>query len=84
MAKRVRSAADLKKPGADANVKASRRAVRYRAVRVEGEVYLHPLSALHRSAPEYLVYTQVVQTEKRAYLSGGAPGLLCACVGFQS
>lgn len=34
------------------------------------EVYLHPRSALHKLAPEYVVYTQLVRTTKRPYMAG--------------
>lgn len=34
------------------------------------QVFLHPRSALHSSAPEYVVYTQLIRTVKRPYMSG--------------
>ena len=34
------------------------------------QVFLHPSSALHKSAPEWIVYSQLVQTDKRIYMSG--------------
>ncbi len=33
-------------------------------------MYLHPRSALHKLAPEYVVYTQLVRTTKRPYMAG--------------
>lgn len=45
-------------------------AVRYAAASVEEEVYLHPRSALHTTAPEYVVYMQLIRTVKRPYMAG--------------
>lgn len=33
-------------------------------------VFLHPRSALHGSAPELVVYTQLLRTDKRPYMAG--------------
>lgn len=41
---------------------------------VDVQVFLHPRSALAAAAPEMAVYTELLQTEKRAYMSG----VLCA------
>ena len=70
VARRMRSASELADQRADASAKAGRRAVRYRAVGIQGDVFLHPLSALHRAVPEYVVYSQVLRTEKRPYMAG--------------
>ncbi|KAL4857499.1 ATP-dependent RNA helicase DEAH13 [Chlorella vulgaris] len=47
------------------------RAVRYRSCAgVEEDVFLHPNSALHSTAPEYVTYTELVRTVKRPYMAG--------------
>ena len=46
------------------------RATRYRPAMLDAAVFLHPTSALHRSSPEYVVYTDLIQTAKRPYLMG--------------
>ena len=46
------------------------RAVRYETTAVDEDVFLHPSSALHSRSPEWLVYSDVVRTEKRAYMVG--------------
>ncbi|KAK3262004.1 hypothetical protein CYMTET_29120 [Cymbomonas tetramitiformis] len=45
-----------------------KRAVRYAACNTEETVFLHPTSALAHHAPEYVVYTELLATEKRAYM----------------
>lgn len=46
------------------------RAVRYTPQALAENVYLHPQSALAKAAPEFVVYTQILRTEKRPYLAG--------------
>ncbi|KAK9798902.1 hypothetical protein WJX73_005276 [Symbiochloris irregularis] len=72
VARRVKSSAQLlhQQQAHALNGKGKRRAVRYQAAMMEEEVYMHPLSALHKAAPEYLIYTQIIQTDKRPYMSG--------------
>ena len=41
------------------------------------QVFLHPASTLHKTAPEWVVYSQLVQTDKRIYMSGMCHGLIC-------
>lgn len=49
------------------------RAVRYQpASAKKGEVFLHPRSALAGAAPGMAVYTELLQGDKRAYMSGEA------------
>ena len=36
------------------------------------QVFLHPASALHSTAPQWVVFSQLVQTEKRIYMSGAS------------
>ena len=55
--------------GDDAAAKAARRAVRYQTACGEEQVYLHPRSALHRKAPELVVFSELIRTEKRPYMS---------------
>ncbi|DBB17318.1 TPA: hypothetical protein ACH3X3_014362 [Trebouxia sp. C0006] len=47
-----------------------RRAVRYQTCTREGFVYLHPRSSLHSTAPEFVMYTQLISTAKRPYMAG--------------
>ncbi len=37
------------------------------------QVFLHPRSALAPAAPRMAVYTELLQAEKRAYMSGARP-----------
>ena len=53
------------------------RAVRYMPQALAEQVYLHPQSALSKAAPESLVYTQILRTDKRPYLAGKTK----ACLG---
>lgn len=53
--------------------RARRKAVRYECACAEGWVYLHPDSALHSAAPEFVVYSQLVQSSKRPYMTGVLP-----------
>jgi len=50
-----------------------RRAVRYQTCTREGFVYLHPRSSLHSTAPEFVMYTQLISTAKRPYMAGWIP-----------
>lgn len=53
------------------------RAVRYRTCAgVDEEIFLHPSSALHSTAPEFVCYTELVRTAKRPYMAG-------ACCGYK-
>lgn len=46
------------------------RAIRYVSCSLEGEeVFLHPSSALGKTAPSFVVYLEVMQTDKRPYMS---------------
>lgn len=50
------------------------RAVRYQPGAADREeVFLHPRSALAAAAPAMAVYTELLQTDKRAYMSGDVP-----------
>jgi ATP-dependent RNA helicase DHX37/DHR1 len=47
------------------------RAIRYRAALSDGgHVFLHPTSALHAGAPEWVVYTELLQSGARPYMMG--------------
>eukprot|EP00891_Asterochloris_glomerata_P009844 jgi/Astpho2/9844/gw1.00149.216.1_t len=50
--------------------KRGKHALRYRACAVEGEVFLHPATGVAAAAPEFVVYTQLVQTIIRPYMRG--------------
>lgn len=54
------------------------RAVRYSCCALEEDVFLHPRSALHGSAPEFVAYTELIRTAKRPYMAGGLPLALAA------
>jgi len=70
IARRVRSGDAPRAPGAP------RRAVRYAVADAAADcgegvsVHLHPSSALARRAPDWIVYTDLVATAKRAYACG--------------
>ena len=67
ISRRVRSAEYLAKK----RLEGSRtRAVRYETPAVDEDVFLHPASALHSRCPEWLVYSDIIRTEKRAYMVG--------------
>jgi ATP-dependent RNA helicase DHX37/DHR1 len=44
------------------------KATRYRPAMLDAPVFLHPSSTLYRAAPDYVVYTDLLQTAKRPYL----------------
>jgi hypothetical protein len=46
----------------------SRRAVRYQACSAPGVVFLHPSSSMAKDAPDFVCYTDLMQTEKRTYM----------------
>ena len=53
------------------------RAVRYAAAAgLDEDVFLHPNSALHSTAPEFVVYTELIRTAKRPYMAGALGGLV--------
>ena len=54
------------------------RAVRYMPQALPENVFLHPQSALAKAAPEFVVYTQILRTEKRPYLAGEHFGTVCS------
>lgn len=47
--------------------------MRYQPAVLAEEVYLHPRSALAATAPEYVVYSTLLATDKRRYLVGVTP-----------
>ncbi|KAK9814452.1 hypothetical protein WJX72_006123 [[Myrmecia] bisecta] len=67
VARRVRSTEHVASAAEKAGGK---RAVRYRTCTLEEDVFLHPNSGVHRAAPQFAVYTQLVRTEKRPYMAG--------------
>ena len=44
------------------------KATRYHPAMLDAPVFLHPSSTLHRTAPDFVVYTDLLQTSKRPYL----------------
>ncbi len=56
------------------------------AVEDSNAVYLHPRSALHTAAPEYVTYTQIVRAGKRPYMAATTAiqvrryACVCVCV----
>ncbi len=67
VSRRVRSAEYLAKKRREGS---RTRAVRYESTVVDEDVFLHPSSALHSRSPEWLVYSDIVSTEKRPYMVG--------------
>lgn len=56
--------------------------MRYHPCALDEEVFLHPRSALHATAPEFVAYLQLVRTPKRPYMAGVTavePAWLAAC-----
>lgn len=56
--------------------------MRYQPCGLDEDVYLHPRSTLHATAPEFVVYLQLVRAAKRPYMSGITPvepAWLAAC-----
>lgn len=49
-----------------------KKAVRYQCACVDEFVYLHPHSALYAAAPEFVLYTQLIRSAKRPYMTGRA------------
>ena len=74
VARRVRSSEYLAAQQ-EAGKKRGKRALRYRACAVEGEVFLHPGTGVATAAPEFVVYMQLVQTAVRPYMRGEATPL---------
>lgn len=70
VARRVRSLEYVKGQIDSVHGKKKSRAVRYRSASLEEEIYLHPNSALHATAPEFVVYSELVRTVKRPYMAG--------------
>jgi ATP-dependent RNA helicase DHX37/DHR1 len=72
VARRVR-ASDAAIPGDDADASSrssGSKATRYLPALLDRSVYLHPSSALGKAAPEYVLYADLIQTEKRPYVAG--------------
>ncbi|KAI8103074.1 hypothetical protein M9434_005859 [Picochlorum sp. BPE23] len=67
VAKRVRSSQYLKKK---MEAGSRTRAVRYESIALDEDVFLHPNSSLHSTSPEWIVYSDIIKTEKRAYMVG--------------
>lgn len=44
--------------------------MRYQSCTSDAPIYLHPRSALHRAAPDYVAYAGLLATEKRTYMHG--------------
>ena len=55
-----------------------RRAVRYHTCARDDYVFLHPRSNLHSTAPEFVVYAQLISTAKRPYMAGWFAWLVAA------
>lgn len=72
VARRVRSIAHIfrHRQNEEQSIAKKGRAVRYLPCILDEEVYLHPNSSSHALAPEYVIYTEIVRTSKRAYMSG--------------
>ena len=54
-----------------------RRAVCYQTCSRDDFVFLHPRSNLHSTAPEFVVYTQLISTAKRPYMAGQSSSSVC-------
>ena len=70
IARRVRSTDHIAKASEKGSKK---RAVRYQCACLDEDVYLHPQSSLYTAAPEFVVYTQLIRSTKRPYMTGQIP-----------
>ncbi|CAD7700877.1 unnamed protein product [Ostreobium quekettii] len=66
VARRVRSVEYLKRLREEGRAV---RAVRYQSCGVEDLIYMHPRSMLRHRVPEFVVYTEVLSSKKRPYMS---------------
>jgi ATP-dependent RNA helicase DHX37/DHR1 len=67
VSRRVRSADYVARLAQDG--RQGRHAVRYSPACLTEQVFLHPRSCLAKTAPEYVVYGDIVRTAKRPYLA---------------
>ncbi|WIA09508.1 hypothetical protein OEZ85_008906 [Tetradesmus obliquus] len=67
VSRRVRSADYVARLASDG--RQGRHAVRYSPACLAEEVFLHPRSCLAKTAPEYVVYGDIVRTAKRPYMA---------------
>ncbi len=67
VSKRVRSVEYLAKKRAEGS---RTRAVRYECMSLDEDVFLHPSSSLFSTSPGWVIYSDIIRTEKRAYMVG--------------
>ena len=67
VARRVRSTDHIAKLS---EKESKKRAVRYQCACLDEDVYLHPQSSLYTAAPELVIYTQLIQSTQRPYMTG--------------
>jgi len=67
VAKRVRGLDYIKNKAASSK---QSKAVRYGSNCLDEDVFLHPNSSLHSTLPEWLVYSEVIRTTNRPYMTG--------------
>lgn len=67
ISKRVRSTEYLARKKSEGS---RTRAVRYEAIALDEDVFLHPSSFLYSASPSWLIYSNIIETEKRAYMVG--------------
>lgn len=67
VSKRVRSVEYLAKKKAEGS---KTRAVRYESISIDEDVFLHPSSSLFSSSPSWVIYSDIIRTDKRAYMVG--------------
>jgi hypothetical protein len=69
VARRVRGADHVAK-STDPGSGGKKRAVRYQCGLQPEEVFLHPHSALYKTAPDFVVYSHLIRSTKRPYMAG--------------
>jgi len=67
ISKRVRSVEYLAKKKAEGS---RTRAVRYECISLDEDVFLHPSSSLFSTSPSWVIYSDIIRTEKRPYMVG--------------
>lgn len=67
VARRVRSTDHIARVSGKGGKK---RAVRYQCACLDEDVYLHPQSSLYAASPEFVIYTQLIRSTKRPYMTG--------------
>lgn len=69
VARRIKSSEYILSMQMRAEADGKKKAIRYACEALDEEIYLHPSSGLSKTAPDFVVYQELLQTEKRTYMS---------------